>query len=370
MRIFNRKLAIVLIMLFSVSAPFVWVNRYAFVKLYYMRDFFRLSPAKAIKIHEVRIAEDRDVLNRYELFFPSRGTTDAGPFLNPRIHWQIGDIHHRGDLVLPEFIHKELALDWVKKRPRFGKMGMKFEWFRELRNFDVWSPELESPAYPPGRRHDTFAFPVPTYRDLLSWAKLRYLYGKESGDVRGALADVRHLARLIWTNDTMVAAHVVLKLLKLENEFEGILTPKEFGDWAFVPEEHLMRAKRYFSSSPGLVDIRLPDEVFDRNIKTNVGVCLFLNEAMPHYLMNRDFLGEELRYGMARFARAVAAANCRRSALHRMWADENWKTHYTLAGVTVLGRPVTFDAVEANPDLKAVVGYLLGTNPQLTLLRY
>ncbi len=370
MGIFITKKRVTIAAVVCLILTSVWVNRYSFVRLYYMRGFFKLSPAKVIKEHEKLIVEDREILNQYELFSPGRGTRDAGAFLNPRLHWQIGEVHHRGDLVLPEFIHRELSQDWVTKKPLFKKMGLKFDWLKRLRDYDVWSPELSSPAYPPGKRFDTFAYPIPTYRDLVSWSKLRYLYGKESGDTVSALAEVRHLMRLIWTNDNQVAAKVVLGLLQTENEFEGILTPREMGDWKFVPTDHIMRAKRYFSSVAGLIDVRLSDEAFEKNFKTNAGLCLMVNEAMSHYLQLRDFLGKELRYGMERFEQRAAVVNCRRSILFQMWGDRDWKTHYTLDGIRIFNRPVTFDDLEARPELKAAVGYLLGTNPLANPIRY
>ncbi len=370
MGILKRKSVITLLAIISILLALSWVNRYSFVRLYYMRGFFKLSPAKLIKEHDKLIAEDREILNQYDLFYPGRGNRDAGPFLNPQLHWQIGEVHHQGGLVLPDFIHRELAHDWVTKRPLFKKMGMKFDWLKALKVYDVWALELGSPAYPQGKRFDTFAYPIPTYRDLVSWSKLRYLYGKETGDTLSALAEVRHLMRLIWTNDNQVAAKVVLGLLQLENEFEGILTPREMGDWKFIPTDHIMRGKRYFSSIAGLIDVRLSDEVFEKNFKANAGLCLMVNEAMSHYLNLRDFLAEELRYGMDRFDRRAMVANCRRGIVYRMWEDKNWKTHYSLDGIEVLGRPVSFDEVGVNPELKAIVGYLLATNPLANPIRY
>lgn len=312
-----------------------------------------------IESHEKTFMEDRVILSRYELFYPSHGKSDAGPFLNPLVHWEIGDIHHQGDLVLPEFIHKELKDDWVTKKPLFKKMGMNFKWMKELQKFDHWNPEVGSPAYPPEKKYETYAYPIPTYKDLMTWAKLRYLYAKEKGDVPDALREVRHLTRLIWTNDYLVSSLVVAALLKIENQFEEILTPKEYGDWKFIPVDHVMRAKRHFYSLPTVVDIRLPDELFHRMSKTNVGICPMLNEALMTYLGNRDFLGKELIYSFNRFNDLLKTANCRKSYVHKLWEDPNWVTHVTLDGMEILGKGITLGEAKQSESLRATVGYMM-----------
>ena len=241
-----KKTFITLFTVLLVLTSLVWLGRTTVAKYYYMREFFKSSPTSILKEVEAELMEDREILSRYSLFYGSEGVKDAGPYLNPMIRWEIGDIAHRGNLTLPEFVHKELDKEWVTKKPLFKKMGLKFNWMKELLEYDFWSPEEGSPAYQEGKKYYTYAFPAPTYKDLITWAKLRYLYGKETGKVRDALIEVRHLMRLIYTNDTMVSNIVVLEFLKIENQFEEILTPKEMEDWMFIPHDHIMRAKRYF----------------------------------------------------------------------------------------------------------------------------
>jgi hypothetical protein len=353
------RLSIILPLVLASILFLAWVNRYSFVKLYYMRAYFKNSPAKLIKDHEKKILEDREILAQYELFNPSNGTRDAGPYLNPLVHWQIGDIHHQGSLTLPEFVHKEMSKDWVTKKPLFQKMGLNFTWMKELLKYDVWSPEASSPVYPAGKKYQTYSFPIPNYKDLVTWAKLRYLFGKENGDVQNALKEVRHLMRLIFTNDYLVSSMVVVNMLKMENQYEEILTPKEIGEWKFIPVDHVMRAKRYIHSLPVFVDIRLSDETFDKMIKTNTAICPMLNEGLMVYVGMRDFLGDELMYGMRRMERAVNANSCRQSILFKMWADKNWTTHTTLDGIKILNKDIDFSDVEKNSEIKAAVGYIL-----------
>lgn len=355
----NRKIVIVPVII-ALALSVLWLNRFSFTKIYYMQQFYKNSPKKLIETHEKTFMEDREILARYELFYPSSGKSDAGPFLNPRVHWEIGDIHHQGDLVLPEFLNKELKDDWVTKKPLFKKMGVNFQWMKDLQKFDHWNTEVNSPAYPPGKKYETYSYPIPTYKDLMTWAKLRYLYAKEKGDVPEALKEVRHLMRLIWTNDYLVSSLVVVAMLKIENQFEEILTPKEMGDWKFIPVDHVMRAKRHFYSLPTVVDIRLPDELFTRMTKTNVGICPMINEAMMAYIGNRDFLYDELIYSFNRFNELVKISNCRKSYIYKIWEDPNWETHSTLEGIELLGKGVEIEDARKKKTLKATVGYILG----------
>jgi hypothetical protein len=357
---FWRFFPLMIPMMVALILTVAWANRYLFIKIRFKRDFFQTSPGKLIKENEKFIQEDQKILSQYELFFPSSGTKDAGPFLNPMVHWQIGEIHHLGILTLPEFIHRELNFDWVMKKPLFKKMGLNFGWMKELLKYDVWSPEFQSPAYPPGKKYRTYSYPIPNYKDLISWAKLRYLYGKETDDVQNALKEVRHLMRLIWTNDYIYSTMTVVNMLKAENQFEEVLTPREMGNWHFIPRDHVMRAKRYFYSMSALVDIRLPDELFDQSVKLNLGICPMISEGMLNHMSLKDFLGEELRYAMYRMNRVIKASHCRRSIIHKIWSEPKEESNTTLDGLKILGKQVTFEELERSSDLKAAVGYQIG----------
>lgn len=347
------------LILFLVFLSSLWWGRFSFAKYSYMRKFFKESPAKTLKAVDSEMQKDREALARYALFYPSSGDRDAGPFLNPTIRWEIGPKAHRGSLVLPEGILKELSgSDWVTKKPLFKKMGARFDWMKELHEFDVWSFEKGSPVYEEGVKYHTYSFPLPSYQDLKGWAKLRYLYGKKTGDVGSALKDVRQLMRLIYTNDTIISSMVTLELLKIENQYEEVLTPKEIGDWKFIPHEHIMRAKRLFHALPAGVDIRLSDEAFDKHMKTNVGLCAMVFEGLLFYLSYRDYLKEELNYGYKRMDEALKNLNCRKTILHQMWNDHSWETT-PLQGreFTLFGRAYEWEEVKNIPSLKAAMGY-------------
>lgn len=308
------------------------------------------------------MTEDQELLAEHELFYPSSGVSDAGPFLNHKLHWEIGPIYHKGSLALPGVIHKELQDEsWITKKPIYKKIGVDFYWLKEIKKFDVWSLELDSPAYPIDKKHRPFELPYPTYRDFMTWQKLRYLHAKEIGDVNSALSEVRHLMRLIWTNDNLAAASAVIKMLKVENEFEEIIIPKEVGDWKFISHDRLMRAKRYFFAVIAGTDVRVSDETFTRMTKTNTGNCLALYEGMMFYLGMRDLLKNELSYGYDRMKLSIDSSGCRKTILHKMWDDPKWRTMESVADVQILGKKITDVNGSKQSDLIAAIGYKLSS---------
>ena len=362
MRFLKQKRFLIPIIIIVVTISASWTNRFAIAKYWYMKDFFKLSPDKSLKAHEKDILADREILSKYDLFSLSNGTKDAGPYLNGMVHWEIGPVHHPGSLTIPEFITKELSgEEWIKKKPLFKKMGVNFQWLKDIQKYDVWSLEENSPAYPKDKKFQPFEIPYPTYKDLVTWQKLRYLHAKEKGDVNEALREVRHLMRLMWTNDNLVAAVTVIKMLKVENQFEEITTPKEIGGWAFIPHDHVMRAKRYTYSLVAGTDMRLSDEMFNKLTKTQVGICPALFEGMMFYLGFRDLLSSELAYAYNRMEETVKSSGCRDNVLTHMWEEPGWKTMEEVKDMKILGKTEKELSGTQRKDYLTSVGYILGT---------
>ncbi len=340
----------------------IWIGRYKILKFYYHQKFSSISIDQEIQKHKDLFLEDRTILANYEIFKPSYGQRDAGPYLNSKIHWEIGDIHHQGTLVLPEFIHRELGKNWTTKRPLFSKMGIKFDWMKELLQYDYWNPEENSPAFPPNKKYLTYSFPIPTYKDLITWAKLRLLYGKEKNDSLNALKEVRHLVRLIWTNDYLVSSIVAVNMLKLEHE---IGLPHE----PLVPIDVLMRAKRHFYAIPGLVDIRMSDGLFKELTSSDVGVCPMILEGLMSYVSMREMLQNDLSDKYARIDNLIKQHKCRHSIVHKMWEDQTWPTFMSedqnafayVGEQEIFGERLTWKELKANEDLKVILGYVLTT---------
>jgi uncharacterized protein YqcC (DUF446 family) len=352
----------------------LWIKRFTILKLYYYDHWSKFSPEAELLKSEKAFFEDRQILSGHEIFRPSKGSQDAGPYLNSKIHWEIGEIHHQGSLVLPEYINKEMRKDWAIKKPLFKKMGLDFKWMNELHHYDHWNPEENSPVYPEGKKYQTYSFPVPTYKDLVSWAKLRLLYGKETKDIQNAFKDVRQLTRLIWTNDYLVSTSVASDLLNVEHEFHDTLLPEEEGEWKLIPEDDLMRAKRHFYALNSATDLRLSDEVFKKFTENAIGVCPMIVEGLMSYIAVREMIGEDLYSKYERMNNLVQGSQkllCRRTIVHKMWEDPNWPSPMPddqnafsyITDTQILGKQRTWGEVKSDPDLKAIMGYILSSSP-------
>jgi hypothetical protein len=347
----------------------LWIGRFKILAVYYRHKFNQSSPETQFAQYEKEFMEDRKILGEYDIFRPSRGTKDAGPFLNSKIHWEIGDIHHQGSLVLPEFVKREMNKDWVLKKPLFKKMGLKFDWMKELRKYDYWNPEENSPAFPAGKKYLTYSYPIPSYMDLITWAKLRLLHGKETNDIQAAFKEVRHLMRLIWTNDYLVSTMVVPNMLKLEHSFHETLLPEQEGDWKLVPEDVIMRAKRHFYDLQGMTDIRFSDKMFQKATSTDVGLCSMVLEGMMGLISMRDMMKEELAERYRRMDKLVTSSQtkCRKTIVHKMWEDPSWPSFMSdsqdafayVGNQTVLGKKLTWKELKESHELKVVMGYVL-----------
>lgn len=359
-----KKYVLPAIYIIAVLLVGAWLSRFQIMKFAYEQKWQKASPGENLEKYEKAILADREILQAYDVFKPSKGTKDAGPYLNSRLHWEIGDIHHKGDLVLPEFVHKEMNKDWINKKPLFKKMGLKFDWMKELHKFDYWNPEENSPAYPEGKKYLTYSFPIPSYKDLVTWSKLRLLYGREKGDMLSAFKDVRHITRLVFTNDYFVSSMVAISLLKLEGEIHE-------GNWQIIPEDVLMRAKRYFRALPAMVDPRLKDAMFTSMANTNVGLCPMIVEGLMSYVSMRDLLRDELKDKFKRMDWFVKESekNCRKTIVHKMWEDPTWPTMmddgqdaFAYVGESKwIGKKMTWGELKKEDHLKALMGYLLGS---------
>jgi hypothetical protein len=355
-----KKRLVVIAPIIGITILFGWILRFKIIKVYYREQWKKSSPEDMIKKHEKAFLQDRAILSKYDVFKPSKGTNDAGPYLNPMIHWEVGDIHHQGSLVLPLWLHKEMNKDWVNKKPLFKKMGLKFEWMKELQKYDYWNPEANSPAYPAGKKYLTYSFPVPTYKDLVTWAKLRLLYGKETNDMQNAFKEVRHLTRLIWTNDYLVSSVIAVSMLRLEHEVHQ-------GNWEIIPEEDLMRAKRHFYALGNITDAHLSDETWDKMTDTTLGLCPMITEGLMAYISMRDLMKEELKTQYDRMDKLVkfGESKCRDNIVYQMYRDPTWPTltndndFERISETQLFNERLTWDRVKSDADMKVVMGYML-----------
>ncbi|MES2528674.1 MAG: hypothetical protein V4598_16440 [Bdellovibrionota bacterium] len=288
-------------------------------------DFEVSSPEENLVKHEPKISEDRAVIEQETFFRGSRGEKDAGPYLNTIVHW---DGHGPSKIQLPKEVSDNLRdKNWVAYEPDFKALKLDFAWMEKLTEFDYWASDDNNPHIKPSEHPVFQTLSFPGYMELTNWAKLRLIHGRKTQTMPKALAEVRQLARLIYTNDYLVSAMVAIAILRHEGKFVQNYNPKIFAGWKTVPEETLVRAKRYFWAMPELVDPRLSDETHQRFSGITVGKCQMISEGVFKNIIIRDHLQKMYPGAVKRFDEMVKSSleTCRKSLVHVMWNDTQWK---------------------------------------------
>ena len=304
-------------------------------------DYEVQSPEDQILKHEAQILEDRKIIESYEIFRGSKGSKDAGPYLNPLVHW---DNQGPSKLQLPKELSEKLKdKDWVAHEPDFKTLKLDFTWMEKLSEFDHWSADLNNTHIKITERPLLNDLPFPGYMELTNWAKLRLIHGRKTQTMQKALSEVRQLTRLIFTNDYLVSSTVAVAILRHEGKFVQNYNPKIFGDWKTIPDEALVAAKRYFWAMPEMVDPRLSDEVYERFSGADVGKCQMISEGMMKNLIVRDHLENTYPGVIKRFNETVKNSlnHCRKSLVHMMWEDPAW---------TVFGTNVKYEKSLVKPE--------------------
>lgn len=148
---------------------------------------------------------------------PSR-SRDAALYMAGRTDWEDG---HTGLLHLPDLLTERLRNPPGAWR-RFGPevyAGLDFSWMKELLQFDTWSIATASPLRDVAEVTTYFDAPLPNFVTLQHWSKLRLLKGLHENDLASASLEVRHLADLIGTTNTLVGDMVRVALFGIERGF-------------------------------------------------------------------------------------------------------------------------------------------------------
>jgi hypothetical protein len=172
-----------------------------------------------------------------------RGHRDAGELLNKRLPWT-----HTKDSCRPgcdlglaenliESLHKDAWLGLINA-PDTGLPDTS--WMARLPDFDLW--DLYGTQEANISQLGAIGANLPEYKHLTAWAKLRLVVGVRSEDLKSAVREVRQLARLVYSQGTLVTAMVAIAIMKLEKNLLDELTSQKnplAGTIATFPAESL-----------------------------------------------------------------------------------------------------------------------------------
>ena len=302
-------MAFVCIITFSI--PIVtWISHF---------EFEALSAAinSVLDKHRNIFLKDQQSL-RGETFFRAHGKDrDAGPFLNPKIAWEIGSqsessrkifsfLDRPAIISVPPAVVKTLKnkkKDWVALGNSGIDSSVDLAWMGKLADYDHWdnfSWEPMNQVMSDLRETPWWSFPLPNYGVMMNFAKIRLLRGMRTHQMLLALKEVRQLAQLVYSNETLIGSMTSVAILSIEREAYGQALRDhliEGSEWTPMSEETTTRARRSLYAYTELFQFGAIEYQLLETLKSTggtAGYCSALAEAAVPALVLRDQLGEQI----------------------------------------------------------------------------
>jgi len=218
-------------------------------------------------------------------------------------------------------------------------------WVAALGAYDHWDlhPVVE------GERFDFLSAPLPDFNALMQWSKVHLLKSR-------AFADVRHLARLCHSTETLIGAVIAAAILDFER-----LGRENLGGEAVLKPEDIARMKRVAQAyaAYGALFVDAPAGAFTEQMP--FGMCAALNESGSMAQLLRPYLGEsEPALYQRQTQRIEGAKMCRLGQLRHQWRG------YPNAGGTLDGNLRDLCTLSENadcptplPGTRALIGRIL-----------
>jgi hypothetical protein len=303
---------------------------------------------KIQKKHEKLYLEDLDVVSRFDLFKNIKsGIRDAGPTLNPRLHWtpRIPGSPTGANPLVPVVSRERLLRyrnDWIRQHSKADSIKADLSIFQDLADFDYWDLETTSPLalviakklfVPPP------SLPQPDTADILALAKLRLMYGAEKQEPLQALKDVRNFTRLLFSTESEQLFLAGLSMLDIERRaYRYYVDEQGFAadQWTPIDRNISRRAQRATQGTRGYLRLWTPDDIFKKifsGTRLPIGFCAAANEAFPaefairpllepHWPFEHDFTASYRRLDKTL---EKALANCRLRYLRYLVTAGNFK---------------------------------------------
>lgn len=264
---------------------------------------------------------------------------DAGPYLNPRLRWQLpGDMPPPpAAFELPQALTEaleSLRTPLTAEAAQLELDGVDFAWMRELSRFTYWSLESAGPLADAMSRQaalDPVGEPRPDLSLLGSWVKLRLVSVLRGAPLPEAASEITRLAQLAMSTERITLTLAGLSWLTLLEDAKDLLVARgqSLGDAApRLDRGMLARVRRALWGQmaylqPGVAD-ELSATVFPGDAQPGPGLCAALNEQLPPLRLQRALLAPFYPGEMERVERLVARLipHCRPSAAFRLWSDK------------------------------------------------
>jgi len=210
-----------------------------------------------------RLLEDLKRVAELDVLHTATRTRDAGSILNPHIGLDDGtpaqdvawwdDIGHK-------YTFKGLGSPWYAEPNAVDVEVGDLSILTRLMAFDHWETARRPAKGQSGvgpyethlqtvrdRTYLHWGGPFPNMVALINLVKFRLLHGLRTEDVLPALEEVRHLAKLVYSDETFISTLLAVGILRNERRVYlsavelGLLEP---GDWVSISEDDLNRMHR------------------------------------------------------------------------------------------------------------------------------
>lgn len=281
--------------------------------------------------HQNIFIQDQKILAQVDFFRTPSRSRDAGPFLNRQVEWSIAsgiEAHEKLFIFLlraptiqaPKEASEHLSRkkkEWLQLKNIGLDADIDFRWMQKLSRYDHWDYFSWDPmqkALADLGRVSWWTIPTPNLSSLRPLVQLRLLRGLRTGEMIPALQEVRQLARLVYTNETLLASLVSISFLDLERAaFEQAVRDKILRkqDWLPISKEITTRAHRSIFAYAELFQIGNAEGIIETVLRESggtAGYCSALSEGIVPTLILRDQLGEKKYPLEVDFSRYFSAA--------------------------------------------------------------
>jgi len=266
--------------------------------------------------------KDQRELAGHWLFERRPGGGDASVVLATVAGWRRegpGDI--AGESGVPPALEADLkawGTNWLDHVDDADLTGVDLRWMRDLARFDHWDIEADgSPANEAPWAWSTA--PFPDYITLQTAAKVRLLQGLREAKGAEAAAEVRELARLAASTETLIGDMVGVSMIKFDVRARLMATKRgqDASSWPTSTIEEAERLRRTIWAAVGFFEaLPLAPEIENDVV---VGRCTALLEGGATALMVRGLMIESHSARYASLTKSINESSCRLKNLRRAW---------------------------------------------------
>jgi len=331
--------------------------------------------------------QDQKYLESLRLFENDSTGADFGSFANHRLVWSTSLIKPAAaPLAIPQRTSDALmglGADWVSAGDDLGIDLVDLSWMSDLHAYGYWDLYRSGPGagFAYLSKGNPYAVPVPNYLPFEGLARVALLRGIRDNKLEEAVIQVEHLARLMYSNETLMGAVIAVSLLKdnLQAVSFGSSRGLFAGKKPLYSSEDLERFQKVLVARSSYFDfINSKDTlaaVFSINAaqKSSPGFCHALDEgirAMTFYqsFFDANFFYESDREQSIAYIDTVIESSlqvCRIAPARFLWKQRG--THSDQDGDFVAALNGTFDPARNAilklaakvPYVRESVGYML-----------